>query len=316
MILKNHLFATLLVSSLTVVATGCSDDDWQPGPESAPGCMGVYFGELSSYNMTIGPDDSRLIPVTIGRGITDGAVSVPITVTQIPDGVVVPETVEFAADQQTTQFYIDIENMASKSSGTISLSLPAELTSPYTAGTSELSLRVSVAGAWIPVSSNVTLNTGGTYPDMTTRLLYLDGTNTFKLPDFFGSGLDLTFEMANPGNGWTYIHPTGNYIDANIAYPDLGFGAYPYDGGWFLYDSANGYYPYWTPDGVTFPEIDLLEFEDMYSYMQLISDDNNSGFIYFNPYIYYSDGTGKFIPMTFSFTTEFSPYDTTTASNN
>lgn len=308
MILKNHIFATLFVSALAAAATGCSDsDDWQPGPETNPDCMGVYFGEISS-SMIIGPDDSRLIPVTVGRGLTDNAVTVNINAVNVPDGVSVPSTVEFAANQQTTQFFIDVENMPSKTSGTITLSLPEDLTSPYAAGTSELSFRVSISGAWIPISNDVTLNTGGAYPEMKTRLLFLDGTNTFKLPDFFGSGLDLKFEMNTPGNGWTYIKPVSNYMDAAVAYPDFGWGTYPYDGGWFLYDTENDEYPYWSPDGVTYPEIYLLEFEDSYSYMQLIQDENNTGYISFEPYLYYYEGGGKYVPMTFSFTTEYTPY--------
>ena len=308
MILKNHIFATLFASALAIAATGCSDsDDWQPGPETAPDCMGVYYGEISS-NMIIGPDDSRLIPVTVGRGLTDKAAVVNINVVSAPEGVVVPATVEFAANEQTTQFFIDIENMPSKSSGTITLSLPEDVTSPYAAGTSGLSFNVSVSGAWIPVSDNVVLSTDGVYPDMNTKLYFLDGTNTFKLPDFFGSGLDLKFEMTTPGNGWTYIKPVSNYMDASTAYPDFGWGTYPYDGGWFLYDTENADYPFWTPDGVTYPEIYLLEFEDAYSYMQLVEDDDKNGFIYFNPYLYYYGGGGKFINMTFRFTTEFTPY--------
>ena len=87
MILKNHIFATLFASALAIAATGCSDsDDWQPGPETAPDCMGVYFGEISS-NMIIGPDDSRLIPVTVGRGLTDKAAVVNINVVSAPEGV-------------------------------------------------------------------------------------------------------------------------------------------------------------------------------------------------------------------------------------
>ena len=310
-----HIFQVLLAAAAAAGMTACSDsDDWTPGPQAAPGCMGVYFGELSSYDITLGPDDSRLVAVTVGRSKTDEAATVPITIIEAPEGVVIPASVDFDADQQATQFFIDLENMPSKSSGTISLALPDDLTSPYAAGTSSISLKVAISGAWIPVSNSVTLSTDGVYPDMTTRLLYLDGTNTFKVPDFFGSGVDFIFTMSSPGNGWTYIKPSTNYIDAKQAYPDFGWGDYPYEGGWFLYDTANAEYPYWSPDGVTFPEIYLLEFEDDYCYMQLIEDEANNGFIYLNPYIYYYDGGGKFINMTFSFTTEFTPFDTSSES--
>lgn len=296
-----------------MTTTGCTDsDDWQPGPDTAPDCMGVYFGETAS-SLIVGPDDSRLIPITIGRSKSDQAATVDINVVSAPEGVSVPSTVEFAANEQTKQFFIDIENMASKSSGTISLALPEDATSPYSAGTPSLSIDVTVSGAWIPVSNDVTLNTGDIYPEMKTKLYYLDGTNTFKLPDFFGSGLDLKFEMSTPGNGWTNFTPTVNYIDNKTVWADKGWGE-PYSAGWFLYDTATNEFPYWSPDGVTYPEIDMLEFENDGCYMQLIEDDSNSGYIVFNyAYIYYGDGSGKYVTLTYTFNTEYTPFQSSTS---
>lgn len=311
--MKKYIFASLCVSALMMTTTGCTDsDDWQPGPDTAPDCMGVYFGETAS-NLIVGPDDSRLIPITIGRSKSDQAATVDINVVSAPEGVSVPSTVEFAANEQTKQFFIDIENMASKSSGTISLALPEDATSPYSAGTPSLSIDVTVSGAWIPVSNDVTLNTGDIYPEMKTKLYYLDGTNTFKLPDFFGSGLDLKFEMSTPGNGWTNFTPTVNYIDNKTVWADKGWGE-PYSAGWFLYDTATNEFPYWSPDGVTYPEIDMLEFENDGCYMQLIEDDSNSGYIVFNyAYIYYGDGSGKYVTLTYTFNTEYTPFQSSTS---
>lgn len=311
--MKKYIFASLCVSALVMTTTGCTDsDDWQPGPDTAPDCMGVYFGETAS-SLIVGPDDSRLIPITIGRSKSDQAATVDINVVSAPEGVSVPSTVEFAVNEQTKQFFIDIENMASKSSGTISLALPEDATSPYSAGTPSLSIDVTVSGAWIPVSNDVTLNTGDIYPEMKTKLYYLDGTNTFKLPDFFGSGLDLKFEMSTPGNGWTNFTPTVNYIDNKTVWADKGWGE-PYSAGWFLYDTATNEFPYWSPDGVTYPEIDMLEFENDGCYMQLIEDDSNSGYIVFNyAYIYYGDGSGKYVTLTYTFNTEYTPFQSSTS---
>lgn len=311
--INRYISTAAILVSLTAISTACSDsDNWKPGPETNPGNMSVYFGEMTSYNIVVEPDDSRLIPVTIGRSNTDEAVTVPLIVTQCPEGAIVPQSVDFAPEQQAATIYIDLENMPSKSRGTISIDLPEDLTSPYGAGTTSLTFNVNISGAWIPVSEDVTLTTGDVYPAMTTKLYYLDGTNNFKLPDFFGSGIDLVFTMNTPGNGWTYITPIKNYVDAAIAYPEFGWGEYTYDGGWFLYDDAADEYPYWSPDGATYPEISLLEFENAYAYMQLISDDANSGYIYFAPYAYLGDGSGKYLTMNYSFTTTFTPYTTET----
>jgi len=311
MILKNHIFASLSLSALILTAAGCSDsDDWQPGPDTAPDCMGVYFGEMTS-SIIVGPDDSRLIPVTIGRSKADNAATVTINTVSAPQGVSVPSTVEFAANELTTQLFIDIENMPSKSSGTITLALPDDMTSPYAAGTPGLSFNVTVSGAWIPVSNDVTLNTGGLYPEMKTKLFYLDGTNTFKLPDFFGSGLDLTFEMTTPGNGWTYFKPTSNFIDNKIVWADKGWGE-PYSAGWFLYDTAKDEFPFWIPDGVTYPEIDMIEFENDGCTMQLITDENNNGYMTFRyAYVYYWGAAGKYVDLSYTFITENSPFPIT-----
>lgn len=297
------------VAAVAAMATGCSDDDkWTPGPEPEPDCAGAYFGALSSYNLILEPDDSRMVAVTVGRGKTDEALTLPIVTEICPDGVVVPESVEFAAGEQVKTFYVDLENMPPKSSGTVALSIPAELTSPYAAGTSSLSFNVTVSGAWIPVAEGVYLDTDGVYQDMYTTLYYLDGTGNFKLPDFFGSGLDLIFVQETPGNGFTYIKPVKNFRDATDAWIDLGFGEYTYGGGWFLYDDANSEYPWWCPDGVTYPEVDYLEFENSSSYMMLITDDENNGYVYFNPYTYLTDGTGRYIILYYKFKTTYSPF--------
>lgn len=314
MFINKYFSMAVTLAALTTVATGCSDsDNWTPGPDINPGCMTVYFGEMSSYNIIVEPDDSRIIPVTVGRAVTDMAANVSIIVDKCPEGAVVPESVSFEAGQQTATLYIDIENMPSKSRGEIAIKLPDDMTTPYGAGTSSLSLNINVSGAWLPVSEDALLsitNTSGDnlYPVMKTSLMVLDGTDNFKLTDFCGSGLDLVFTMSSPGNGWTYFKPVKNFIDAEVAYSAIGFGDYEFDGGWFLYDTKKAEYPCWSPDGVTYPEIDYLEFEDKLCYMQLISGDDNKGWMYMSPYIYFSDNTGSYVNINVDFTTIYTPF--------
>lgn len=311
--LKNrYIGLSLTMAALSTLATGCSNDDnWQPGPDTNPGCMTMYFGQMPTYNIILEPDDSRLIPVTVGRANTQEAATIDIIAEECPVGAVIPTTVTFAPDQQETTIYVDLENMPPKSRGTVKIGFADEVTSPYGAGTATLSFNVTVSGAWVPVANDAVLSCINfstqekIYPDMTTALYNLDGTDNFKLTDFMNSGVDFVFTMVTPGNGWTYIKPTKNYVDCNDAYNDFGWGK-PSDEGWFLYDDTNDEYPYWSPDGATYPEISYIEFAYNYSYMQLIYDDDNHGYMTFSgPYLY---GIARYVTINVDFTTTFTPY--------
>lgn len=296
-----YLSLATAAAALTFLASACSDNDkWEPGPDVDPDCMGVYFGEMPTYKIILEPDDSRLIPVTIGRNNTEKIADIDIVTDKCPQGVVVPSSVHFDAGEQSTIIYIDLENMASKSQGELALSFPEGTTSPYGAGTETIALDITVSGAWIPVSNNVTASISSLagdrlYPDLPTKLYNLDGTDNFKIPNFLNSGVDFIFTGQKPGNGYTAITPIKNYIDMT-------------DDGWWLYDDANAKYPVWTPDGVTYPEIRYIEFLTGYNIMQLITDADNNGYIYLSPYFYFSDETGKYVDIYFTFKTEFTPY--------
>lgn len=290
-------YITAFAATLIFAATSCSDDDWQPGPDVNPDCMTVYFEPLNSYNLIIEPDDSRLIPVTVGRAKYDEAATVPLTVSQKPEGVVIPESVDFAAGEQAKTIFIDIENMASKSSGTVSISIPEELTSPYAAGNAIINLNITVSGAWLPLANNAYYYfDDDAYPEADADIYMLEGTNNFKIANFLNSGIDFVFTVEEPGTGSLAIIPVRNYLDVSEVWDN-----YDYDG-WVLFDEATYTYPEWSPDG-SFPYIEILEFDPAYANINV-----GSGYIYFSPYFRYTDGTATYHTVWFVFTPLFDPF--------
>lgn len=292
---------SLYIKSLAVVllltTAACSNNDWTPGPDVDPGCMTVFFEPIKSYDVVIEPDDSRLFPVTIGRAKTDEAASVAINVVSAPEGVVVPSTVDFEVGQETQTIFIDLENMASKSSGTISLALPENMTSPYGAGNPTLDLNVTVSGAWLPLGEDVVIYFSKNYEPINSSLYLLDGTYNFKIPNFLNSGVDFVFTVAEPGEGTLRIIPVKNYMDVKEYWGS----DYSYNG-WVLYDEATETVPEWSIDG-TYPYISLFEFDADYATIDVAN-----GYIFFGPYIYFTDGTSNYIDQYIYFTPLFNPF--------
>ena len=254
-------YTKALATVAILAVASCSDNKWEPGPDVNPGAMTVFFEPLSTYDIIVEPDDSRLIPVTVSRARNEKAATVAITST-CPEEVIVPETVEFEAGEQSKTIFIDIVNMPSKSSGAISLSLPEEMTTPYGAGNAAITMNVTISGAWILLADDVQVIFNNTYGRLYNSSLYiLDGTNNFKFPNFLNSGLDFVFTVNEPGIGNLRYVPIKNYIDVH----DYFDASYEYNG-WFLHDDANNTYPEWSPDG-TLPFISLIEFDSDYSYI-------------------------------------------------
>lgn len=287
----------LAAVAILMAATSCTDDKWEPGPDVAPDCMSVYFEPISNYNLIVEPDDSRLIPVTVGRSKTNDAATVNLIVNSCPEGVVVPQSVSFEAGEQAKTVFIDIENMASKSSGTISIAIPENMVSPYSIGNAEISLNVTISGSWLLVARDATVSFTQYYADMKTNIYVLDGTHNFKLPNFLGTGFDFTFTVDNPGSGNLGFVPLTNFIDVH----DRWGSDYTYNG-WFLIDPATATYAQWSPDG-SYPGIQDMEFDSDFSYINVAE-----GIAHFSTYTTYTDGSAAFMDANISFTPLFDPF--------
>lgn len=297
-----------------LAATACSDsDDWTPGPDTNPDSMGVYFEAMSSYSLTIGPDDSRIIPITVGRAKYDEAATVALDIIEMPEGAVVPPTIDFEAGEQTKTIYVDLENMPSKSSGNLVINLPEEVSSPYSAGTSFISMQISVAGAWIPYGQNATvcfydLSWNEKYPSITSEIYNLEETKQLKLPNFLNSGLDIVLEVGELYEAYAQYELTvlRNFIDVKDYYGS----DYGYEG-WLLYDQANEMLPEFSPDG-TQPYIVSMEFDPTIPNYQFMRLDGEDSYIKLFAYVAWADGAANYYTVYVYFTPEFDLFESTT----
>lgn len=297
--LKNITAAMAALAVGTAMLTSCCDCTWQPGPEVAADSQALYFGELTKYSLQLGPDDSRLIPVTVGRlNNIDAQASIPVSVVEAPEGVTVTPTADFKAGEATTTIFVNAESMPNKTTGNLTLAFAEGMATPYGAGTPTLTLTLKTAGSWMPVAENVAV-TAKYYPDMTASLYVLDGTTTFKIPNFLNSGLDFVFDPVEQTEYNTKIVPVRTNFMTTADYYGPENDTYP---GWIFYNTKEAEYPEWAPDGGA-KAITWMEFDYEYVYLNF-----NGGYIDLEPYVYFNDGSANYMRIQFYFTPLFNPF--------
>lgn len=292
--------ATLLLLS------GCSDSSkWEPGEKEASN-MGVYFPGLEKYDVTVQPDDSHIFTIKVEREETDGAASVPLKVVSCPEGVIVPATVDFAAGESSSSFDIDVTGMPLKTTGDITVRIDPAYSSLYAAGTSTMTLKVTVTGGWIVLADDLLLDfTESTYqyPQQNSVLYVLEGTQRFKIPNFLNSGLDFVFTVENPTASKPRIVPYTNCKLYTELYPDSEDTYHC----WYFYDTENQTYPTWSPDGVQ-PAITYAMFygysdSSVYTYINF-----KTGYGYLSIATDYDNGREGYGDTELYFTPKFDPF--------
>ncbi len=273
----------------TLSLTACQDNyEWQPGPDVEAGNMQVYFEPLASYDLKLSAEDNKLIEVNVSRINTDEAATIKINQDSVPTGVSLPDSVVFEANQKTAQIYVNIENMPEGVPGEVRFSLPENMTSPYTAGSSSVTLKVYLA-PWVTIASNATWEFRGQTFNAVIQMM--EGTNIFRIPNFLNSGLDFVFRQETPG-----LAKTNMVLIKNCT---------PSDYGWYFFDDKLGDYPEWTPDGAE-PKISYMDIQATGGYCTV---DFAKGEIYISPTIDYSDGTWGYVDFYFNFTLDFNPFE-------
>lgn len=254
-----------------LAATGCSDSgDWMPGPEDTDTGVCAYFPmpSKSSYIFDSEGNSAEMnVMITVSRSVTDEAASIPVTLTSDATGFsMATPTADFAAGEASTTVTVNCSGIPAGVKESFTLTLPEDQTDIYGEGLAAVSCSV-IKSEWKEISDQARYiysysDYTQMYPNTYGTLEHLDGTYMFKLTDFFGSGLDVTFEC--PSTAQTAFLPLNNAM----------FGVAPdgYEGleCWYLYDEENQTYPEWTPGDVSgYPAISYLLFYGLTNYTSI-----------------------------------------------
>lgn len=286
----------LITASLTLTACATeNDDDWTPGPAVSADSPAVFFAQDNETTYEFEDGDQQLVPLHLKRLNSDAAVTVPLTLQTVEPaeaGIKLPASVEFAAGQTDAYVNLDCTGIPQGVRYNVLVTIPAEYTTPYGAGTSYFHGTVSQV-EWTFVSNiTYTFERNGEYilGEPTGQLLMLPSSGKMKATNFLGSGLPLIFRLDA-----TTPNATSKYLDM---VPLLN--AYNYVGDsygmWSLYDQATGEYPTWSPDNVT-----TITGFDAYraGYTSFVIND---GYFSIMGYIYYPDDTDEWVTAYGSFT--------------
>lgn len=294
----NSTYIKLLASAALLGAMAACDDndDFKPGPKTDENCMSVYFPVQDSYShIFASSDESKTFTVTAERLNTDEAAIVPLSVTSSVEGISAPASIYFAQGQSSATLTFDCAGLPAKQTATCSISIPQEYANPYAAGSPEFDFTALVSDweLWVKDAEFVFENY---YNPVYSDIYAMPGTTNFKISNFFGSGIDVSFRALDVTAGAklpkkTRLFPTDNLYDNGDEYST-----------WYLVDDANNWeYPTWSPDGESDIEIEYLNVygwdgDDWWSYIDFEGRKGE-----FTSSIDYSDGSSGWDYVTFSF---------------
>lgn len=130
--MKNFTKYMLIAFAASLTMTACeSEDDFQCGPEDAATKAGAYFTELSD-NVELEPTENTVASIVLKRQNTQGALSMPVTVSQNQDDVFsVPATVEFADGSDAAVLNVSFEKAEIGTPYTLTIDIPQDYVSLY-----------------------------------------------------------------------------------------------------------------------------------------------------------------------------------------
>lgn len=214
--IKNIIY--LLAGLIGLVATGCSDDDsYEPGPQTSPDCMQVYFLSSNEAAKTIDASDEYAITLQVGRIKTASAASVPIKIISQDEVLSIPANVEFAAGQSTAAIKISFPNAKTATTYSYRIEIEgSEYVDPYTVldGSYKFAGSVLIA-SWQVAIKDATFTFASNFPAFKQDILQMEGTNKYKIENYLNSGTDLLF-TADPATN--LITPIGGYQSSATAW--------------------------------------------------------------------------------------------------
>ena len=139
-----RIFAVAALACATFVACENKFDDYDPA-QQVEGAQ-VYFPKENTTSVSVSKADDKPITITVMRGLSEAAVSVPVTLTQGEEGAfTAPAKVDFKAGMNKTSIDVtyDMAKLKEGSSYKITLTIGDQsATTPY--GNNEITVTVKV----------------------------------------------------------------------------------------------------------------------------------------------------------------------------
>lgn len=299
---------------LGMIATGCSDSDkWTPGPQDTNIGVSAYFEKPSTTSFIFGSDtapEDMVINIPVMRQDTAGKATVGLILKSDIDGFTCPSSVSFEAGEASSSFSIDCSGIPNSKIYKVTVELAEDQTNTYGIGTNQLTFS-AIKADWLLLSDKARylysdFEYKPIYPQTYGELYQLEGTKTFKLTDFFGSGLDMTFECNEPED--QVLYPLQNADFENVYDEDKA------DNGWYLYDEANSDWPSWVPGEVEgYPAISYLLFYSISDYNacnMIYNEDTLYGYIGLTVGINFDNGDFKWGSFQVDFNLKYNPFKT------
>lgn len=299
--------------AVMALAAGCNGSDkWEPGPKDENTGVSAYFEAPSQTSYIFGSDfnvEDMVINLPVKRKVTAGEATVGVSLTSDVEGFQCPSSVVFKDGEDEATLTVKCSEIPNGKMCDFTLMLADDQTNIYGQGLNQLSLS-AIKSDWKILAPRARylysdINYDAIYPSTSGELYQLEGTMLFKLTDFFGSGLDVTFKCSKPKDDVFY--PLQNADFDNV------YGEDRNDLGWYLYNEAETDWPTWVPGGVDgYPAISYLLFYSVsdYNVMTMLYDEKNLyGYIGLTAAVTFDDNTFKWGNFQVDFYLDYKPFE-------
>jgi hypothetical protein len=203
--IKSYIYSAVAILGLSLTSCG-NDFEYQQGEQVDENCMTVYFTDSNDAITMMTEEEfaeNPTLTVEVSRLKTDQAASIPVIVDSKDDVFTIPSTIEFAAGEATAQLIVSMSEIDAAQTHSFSIHIPSEYVNPYLElnGSDKYIGSVLIA-KWVKAIQNIRntmTNSSDEYvqADTYSDLYWLQGLNRYRITNFLGSGVDLTFELGN-----------------------------------------------------------------------------------------------------------------------
>lgn len=249
---------SISVALFVLLFTSCTEElpEREPSPETAPGTAQVYFPSANETSLEL-DEDATSVTVTIARGNTSGAITVPLTVLKNDSSIFsIPESVSFADGEAEATFTVTFSGAIPAVDYTFEVVVEGdEYIDAYTVVDGDPAIAVTVTLLkWVKFAT-------GTYEKVllgsseTIDLYRAEGSNKYRFYDLWAEGIDWDFQW----DGGASITPSGEIV-SGYYYTETGLVVEGYgeiialtdgDTDYTFYDSESGSFRfdrYWIPE--------------------------------------------------------------------